>query len=240
MRYRYLLFDLDHTLLDFHATARSAFFRTMQAFQVDVQHAHWQYYQRLNAQYWKAFEQGRIDVITLRIGRWRDLFAHMREWRNPREVNHYYLEQVSQSAIAIDGASSLLHQLHRKKQRMAIITNGLSQVQRPRLARSGFQAYFDFALISDEVGYLKPQTAFFDQAFRQITQQLGHQPQPEEVLVIGDSLEADIKGGNDYGCHTCWFNPKGLTAPPDLQPHYEISHLREVLMLTSPHTQTKP
>ena len=48
----------------------------------------------------------------------------------------------------------------------------------------------------------KPHKEFFDLTFRQIDN-----PPKDRVLVIGDSLNSDIRGGNDYGLATCWYNP---------------------------------
>lgn len=231
MPYAYLLFDADHTLLDFRATAREAFFHTMRHFGIEVEDAHFAHYEQLNYQYWQAYESGRIDVRELRLGRWQAFFEALREWRDPADVNDCYLEAVGQSAILLEGAQTLLDHLERAGWRMALVTNGLSRVQRPRLRLSGLEAYFDFVVISDEVGSAKPQRAFFDHAFRQMEPVLARRPRPDEVLVIGDSLEADIKGGRDYGCHTCWYNPERKPRSLDIEPHYEVHRLEAVVEL---------
>ncbi len=231
MPYAYLLFDADHTLLDFRATARQAFFHAMQRLGIEATEAHFLQYEQLNARYWKAFEERRIDLQTLRLGRFREFFALLREWRDPAEANHHYLEAVSRSAILLEGARALLDTLKAQGWRMGLITNGLSRVQRPRLRLSGLDAYFDFAVISDEVGCAKPQAEFFEHAFRQITPALQRRPLPQEVLVIGDSLEADIKGGRDYGCHTCWYNPLNRPNRSGIQPHYEVRRLGAIAEL---------
>ena len=228
MPYAYLLFDADHTLLDFRATARKAFFHTMRYFGIECDDAHFAHYEQLNHHYWQAYESGRIDERELRLGRWQAFFELLREWRDPAEVNECYIEAVSRSAILLEGARPLLDRLKGAGWRMALVTNGLSQVQRPRLRHSGIETYFDFVVISDEVGSAKPQRAFFDHAFRQMEPVLARRPHPEEVLVIGDSLEADIKGGRDYGCHTCWYNPEGKPRPRDIEPNYEVHRLEAV------------
>ncbi len=231
MPYAYLLFDADHTLLDFRATARQAFFRTMRHFGIEVEEAHFLHYEQLNHQYWQAYESGRIDVRELRLGRWQAFLEALREWRDPAELNDCYLEAVGQSAILLEGAQDLLDRLKADGWRMGLVTNGLSRVQRPRLRLSGLERYFDFAVISDEVGSAKPQRAFFDHAFRQMEPVLERRPRPDEVLVVGDSLEADIKGGRDYGCHTCWFNPEGKPRPDAIAPHYEVRRLDAIAEL---------
>jgi 2-haloacid dehalogenase len=50
-------------------------------------------------------------------------------------------------------------------------------------------------------------------------------------LVVGDSLATDIKGGNDYGIDTCWFNPLQKSSDSDIKARYMIGHLGDLLEL---------
>jgi len=59
---------------------------------------------------------------------------------------------------------------------------------------------------------------------------LGH-PRRETVLMVGDSLSSDIRGGVNAGIHTCWYNPDGATCREDLAPTYEIRALHELRLL---------
>ena len=56
-------------------------------------------------------------------------------------------------------------------------------------------------------------------------------PRKKDVLIIGDSLTADIRGGNDYGIDTCWYNQEGRPPDPDVLIEYEINHLEELLSI---------
>ena len=53
-------------------------------------------------------------------------------------------------------------------------------------------------------------------------------PAKEEVLIVGDSLSSDIKGGNNYQIDTCWYNPAQKQPEPDLNIQYEITSLNEL------------
>ncbi len=64
---------------------------------------------------------------------------------------------------------------------------------------------------------------FFDYVFARIPDF-----HPSSALIIGDSLSADIKGGELAGLDTCWFNPKGLVNSTDIIPTYEISDLHQL------------
>jgi 2-haloacid dehalogenase len=49
-----------------------------------------------------------------------------------------------------------------------------------------------------------------------------------EVLMVGDNLNSDIRGGNGFGIDTCWFNPERLSRENGILPTYEIRALREL------------
>ncbi|MCA9932829.1 MAG: HAD-IA family hydrolase, partial [Anaerolineales bacterium] len=104
---------------------------------------------------------------------------------------------------------------------IAIITNGIAAVQRPRMARSPLQPFVEAFIISEEVGVAKPDPAIFDVAFAQMGE-----PQRTAVLIIGDSLSSDMQGGLNYGIDTCWYNPHGHTG--SLPVTYEIRQLADL------------
>jgi 2-haloacid dehalogenase len=100
-------------------------------------------------------------------------------------------------------------------------------VQRSRLARSPLERYFADVVISEEVGVSKPDAGIFDVAF----EGMGH-PEKKDVLIVGDSLTSDMRGGIEYGIDTCWFNPerrprKGVAV------RYEIRRLQELVGIVS-------
>ena len=112
---------------------------------------------------------------------------------------------------------------HRGLEGLAIITNGLSAVQRPRFAASSIGHLFDPVIISDELDVAKPDPAIFDAAF----ERMGG-PAKEEVLLVGDSLSSDMRGGVDYGVDTCWYNPRGTPRPSGMSITHQIGELGEL------------
>ena len=45
---------------------------------------------------------------------------------------------------------------------------------------------------------------------------------------MGDSLTSDIRGGNNAGIRTCWYNPGHAAPLEDVHIDYEITDLHEV------------
>ncbi len=101
---------------------------------------------------------------------------------------------------------------------LALVTNGIGEVQRARIARTGIGPFFDAIVISGEVGTSKPGAAIFDLTFAE----LGN-PERETTLMIGDNLSSDIVGGIDYGIDTCWYAPADTTT--DLAVTHRIDNL---------------
>lgn len=106
---------------------------------------------------------------------------------------------------------------------LALVTNGLGEVQRARLTRLDLERYFDAVVISGEVGTAKPGNAIFDLTF----ERLGR-PDRAGALMVGDSLTSDIRGGADYGIDTCWYNPGG-DSPNGIVATYEAASLTEIV-----------
>jgi putative hydrolase of the HAD superfamily len=87
--------------------------------------------------------------------------------------------------------------------------------------KSGLNPYFSNVIISEDVGVNKPDKAIFEYALRLAS------AQKEESIMIGDSLEADIRGAQDYGMKAIYFNPMNKEKPEDVV--WQITHLEELL-----------
>ncbi len=227
MKHPWLLFDIDNTLLDFTGPSPLAFAQMMEQEGHTFEPALYTIYKKGNLSVWHEFEEGKIDAIELRSKRFRLFLEATGLSGDPLKMNAGYLQGLIDHARLLKGAKELLEKVS-KNHRMAIITNGLKEVQRPRIAKVGIGQYFDKIIVSDEIGSAKPHADFFHYTF----QQIGHPPK-SEVLVIGDSLNSDIKGGQNYGLTTCWYNPNNLKNNTEVQPTHSIQALSEVLDLIS-------
>ncbi len=223
MKYKWLLFDADNTLFDFDQAETKAlektFWHTGHAFDINFIDI----YRRINKQIWQEFERGEIKQSELKVKRFAMFLEAIGLETDSDAFSQNYLHHLSRASDLIEGADTLLAALARQVE-MLIITNGLKEVQRPRLAQSGLEHYFADIIISEEVGSAKPDRRIFDVAFEKM-----NHPAKEAVLIIGDSLTSDIQGGHDYGIDTCWFNPAEKCCDLDIEIRYEIRHLAGVL-----------
>ncbi len=76
MTYKFLLFDLDHTLLDFDAAEDVALTQLLKEEGVEDIQAYKSYYVPMNKTLWKDLEQKKITKADLVNTRFSNLFAH--------------------------------------------------------------------------------------------------------------------------------------------------------------------
>jgi YjjG family noncanonical pyrimidine nucleotidase len=234
MHFDWLLFDADGTLFDYDRAESSALARTFEQFGLRMPPEAAETYRGINGQIWQQFEQGLISQQRLRWQRFELLAEALGMDFEPEAFSSRYLHNLARGTYLIEGAEQVLEALNDRVGLM-LITNGLKEVQRSRLARSTIGHYFADVIISEEVGAAKPHPQIFDIAF----QRMGG-PARDRVMIVGDSLSSDIQGGSDYGIHTCWFNPGGRSRPDEPRIDYEIADLGELLDLFESSSAASP
>ncbi|MGA9595929.1 MAG: YjjG family noncanonical pyrimidine nucleotidase [Acidimicrobiia bacterium] len=223
MAYTTILLDFDHTLLDFAASEREAFAVTLRNQGIGDPMEAFGVYQRINRGLWKQVEQGEIPPDAVRERRFELLLRQLGCDGDVAQMAEDYIAGLAAFGDLYPGTIEVLEKLE-PMVRLALLSNGLSEVKRPQIARFGFEQIFDAIVISAEVGVAKPDNAIFDIAFNM----LGNPPK-ETALMVGDSLSSDIKGGADYGIATCWYNPGGKQPGPDDHITHEIKALEDLL-----------
>jgi len=224
-KYEWLLFDNDNTLMDFHSASHSAFHGSMQEMGLSDHEIDYAEYNVHNHIVWSEFESGHIDAITLRPKRFQLYFdAVGHTTADPTEANAAYLNHLIKHPHMMNDAYNLLDMV-KPHYKLGLITNGLKEVQRPRLRAANIYHYFDAIVVSDEIGHAKPQKGYFDHVVSQMdTADL------DRAIVIGDSLNSDIKGALDYGLDCVWLNLHQKSAGP-LRPTYEVNSVKEIMGL---------
>lgn len=223
MRYSTLLFDLDHTLFDSDTSEARAYDVTMRAAGVAEPSGLFETYRRINLELWSGVERGVVQPIEVRTLRFERMFAEVGIDADVEAMASLFVRSLGAHGELYPGAVEVLDELA-EHARLALVTNGLSDVQRARLERVGIADRFEVVVVSSEVGVTKPRPEIFDVAFAA----LGHPP-VDSALMIGDSLTSDIAGGADYGVATCWYNPHGKTAGASDVVTHEIRELEELL-----------
>ena len=220
--YHWLLFDADDTLFDYARAEADALQAAFHGFELPFDARTLNLYREFNHQLWLRFEKGEVTGEQIRVQRFARLFEAL-QLREPPTLAERYIDHLAAQTTLIQGARETLDALH-KMHRIAIITNGMTRVQRPRLAQSALAPFISELIISEEIGAAKPAPEIFAHAFARMGQ-----PRKEQVLMIGDSVTSDMQGGATFGIDTCWYNPKRLPRPSQPQLTHEIRDLRELI-----------
>lgn len=200
-KFEVLIFDLDDTLLDFSYSEKQALPYAMNLHGVTISEKDFAEYKKINRACWKDMEKGLLSKDTCVVLRFEKFFKKLGLSNlSAEQVNEVYLESLSRFTKPIEGAKELLESI-KDDYKLVIITNGVKKVQDSKIARSGFDQYFNTVIVSDDAGFNKPDIRIFEHMEKLI----GHYDK-EKILMIGDSLESDIKGGKCFGIKTCLFD----------------------------------
>lgn len=107
--------------------------------------------------------------------------------------------------------------------KVAIITNGSTQRQKAKIINTNLNSCFDIVIISEEVGFSKPDKRIFELALNKLN------VQPEDALFVGDDIEKDIDGCQNADIKGIWFNPYMIKNDTEIKPYAEINSFDRLL-----------
>jgi 2-haloacid dehalogenase len=223
MKYKLFLIDLDDTLLDFQASEELCFKLAFKNFKQheDLNNIH-KTYKEINSKLWNLVEKGEVDKDFLKIERFRHTLYHHSLSISPQEIAEFYLDLLPDNIVLIDGALELCQTL-KKHGKICIMTNGIESTQRLRIKKSVLRNTIDFLCVSEECGFAKPDSRFFEYTLNKIDHS-----NKEDVLMIGDRIETDILGAHNFGLDSLWFNKLNLPQHETIMPTFISRNLREI------------
>lgn len=217
-----LFFDLDHTLWDFESNSAQAFKELFKVFQIKLPLTDFlSVYVPHNIKYWKLYREGKIDQETLRFERLKTVFDVLHYTATDaliHDMSDAYIQKLPEYNALFEGAIEMLTAL-KPHYALHVITNGFQDVQHFKMKNSGLLPFFETITDSTSVGVKKPNPKIFEHALK-----MG-KVSPQEALMIGDSLEADIEGALATGMHAVHFMP---TVKKYSQQYKEIENLSEL------------
>ena len=219
MRYKRILLDADDTIFDFQAGNRRAVAALMAELGLSSPTV-FDEYQAINHACWEALERGEMDQAELHVERFRRFLATKNRADDPEAVADRFAQLLGQQAIPYPGAEDVVKALSERLP-VTLLTNGITVIQRARLARAAVTQWLDDVVISQEVGAAKPDPRIFEIALNGLD--------PRDALMIGDGIHSDVAGANNAGVDICWYNPKGAQLPDGLHAEYEIHQFRDCL-----------
>lgn len=198
-----VFFDLDHTLWDFEKNSALTFTKILEDNKIGVKVEDFlTAYVPINHQYWKLFREEKISKADLRFQRLQTTFNSINYKATDAEINLLaaeYINYLSSYNHLFPYAIEILQHL-KPNYKLHIITNGFQEVQNKKIKNAKLHTFFDVIIDSEMAGVKKPDPYIFELALQKAN------AKPEQSLMIGDSLEADILGAKSVGLHALHFN----------------------------------
>ena len=228
MKYRHLFFDLDHTLWDFDANAMETLADVYM--DLDLQTAgindfdlFCKHYLHHNAVLWDRYHHGYITAEELK---WKLMWRTLLEFKNGSEelakkMSGYFLEVLPTKQNLFPYTHEILQHLKEKEYKLHLITNGFEKTQWRKLDNSKLGQYFEEVITSETSNSVKPNKEIFEYALRITGAEL------KQSIMIGDNLDADIKGAINAGMDSIFVNHINAELK-GIKPTYVITHLREL------------
>ena len=232
--YKYLIFDVDDTLLDFYPAFLAAQRNIAGILGIELSK---EYFETDDQCGWRAWEECRLDKTEekdvqenyheyyykyLRKHYEYLLEAYGKEY-DVQELVDCYLKSISSSKVMKEPDTLAAYMKLSQKYKLALATNGIERVQKERL--SDFLPYTHGIYVSEEIGFIKPTEDFYSSIMNDL--KCG----PEECLMIGDSITNDIVGAKAIGMDVCYYNAKGKRKPENVPVDHEIGSINDLVQI---------
>lgn len=214
--------DIDNTLLDFNKCSALAIEKAFNYYGLEFSSAVMQAFFPINNALWRKIERGEYTKEQLHKDRFNLVFEKLNIDFDGELVEKRFLENLFDTVALVDGAMDIVKYLS-SKYMLCTASNAFLEQQINRLTISGIMPYVKKTFVSEKLGAEKPTKEFFDRAFSELNGVL-----PNECVIIGDSLTADISGGREYGLKTIWFNFLNQPLPKEKIYDYKVDRLFEI------------
>ena len=222
-KYDIFLFDADGTLFDYDMAEANAL-------KIMFSYCGFSYtenvrlkYREINSQIWEKYEKGEITKIELQTLRFIKLFEEIGVSYDVKLFNDNYLSELGKGSFLINGALEICKNIFYNNKKIYIVTNGILATQKARIEHSLIKEYISDFFVSEFIGFQKPHISYFDYLFSHIPQ-----IDKNKIIIIGDSITADIAGGNNVKIDSCWFNNRDEINNTKILPTYEIKKLNQL------------
>lgn len=228
--YKHVFIDLDDTLWDFHANARTVLEEIYEEQKLS-QHfksfdEYFIIYAKRNLELWELYGKGEITKEFLNVERFRHPMRHVGvdNHKLAIETGIQFLEILPSRTVLIPYAKELLEYLYAKYP-LTIVSNGFIEVQYKKLRNCRMEHYFAHVVLSEAAKALKPDKRIFEYAL-----QLNN-AKAAETIMIGDSFEADIKGAQNAEIDQIYLNLNSATINTENPPTFTVTKLEEIISI---------
>lgn len=217
--------DIDDTLIDFYESSRQAIILSCRDNHIEYTDSLFHTFLRINDSFWKSYEKKQISKDCIFSNRWKEVFIETGIDFDGISFEKSFYNHLTETAVPVNGALQLLQYLSNKYDVYAA-SNGSLMQQIKRLKNAGMFTYFKDIFVSEQVGFSKPSREFFSGIFNSVGNL-----EPENSIMIGDSVSADISGAIRFGMKTIWYNPLNIDNATLHIPDYTVASLDEIQLI---------
>lgn len=226
-KYTTVFWDLDQTPLDFDRSMEYAPQAVFAQYGLKINEEMTARYSVINRSYWLRLESGELSKEQVTVGRFRTFFEELGITHvSPEELNVDYQRELGNVFFFMEGAKELVALLKERGYRQYVVTNGVNATQANKMRLSGLDRIMDGVFVSELMGYPKPRKEFFDGCFAALSD-----VDRNKCILVGDSLTSDMRGAENAGITSCWFNPEKQEKDVDVRTDYEIRRLEELISI---------
>ena len=216
-----IFLDWDHTLWDHDLNAKEVLLDLAAEYALAIEPlSYWATFEKINNALWDQYAAGEISQAELRETRFVRFFQELGVEGPAVEFGDKYLERAPRKTNLMPGAFEVIQDLAAHFP-LYILTNGFDDIQYVKIEGAGMRGFFQEIITSQQVGTKKPSPLFYEYALERAG------ILAEDALMIGDHVEADVRGALNVGIPAIHYNPFSIET--DL-PH-EIQHLDELRAL---------
>ena len=228
--YKCIFIDLDDTLWDFHANAKSSLHEIYEQKKLgkyfDSFEQYFHIYAKKNLELWDQYGKGIITKKELSLER----FLHplrqvgIDDATLALTIGNEYLDLLPTRTALIPFAKELLDYLY-PKYPLTIVSNGFTEVQYKKLHSCELEQYFSHIVLSEAAEALKPDKRIFEYAMEL------NGAKATETIMIGDSYEADIRGAQNACIDQIYYNPMLSEEDNDKPATFKVKKLEEIKLI---------
>lgn len=228
-RYRHIIFDADHTLIDFNEDEKRAFraaFEGTHLEREEIVDEMWKF----SYENWEELGLNRVNDPEIRkkyhalyYVHIHALFEHAKSeygLADAKEAERIFYGTLCAPSHPREGAFGTVQALS-ERYAVSVATNGLSEMQNARLKE--FKPYLYRLFISEEAGAIKPSEEFGKILLGALD------TGADGCLFVGDSLTSDVTLANRLGMDAVWYDPDFRPLPEGYRVTAHIRSLKELL-----------
>jgi len=218
--------DADGTLVNHEMCEKQALVHMFTNIGIAYKNMYQEIFRPLDYQLWDSAADGTCPVSgeEIPVYRFKCLFERIGvQYNDCERANELFKEGLANSTALIENAVELVTALCDMGLILCVVTNGLVQLQKPRVVNSEIGRFISHIIVSEEVGAHKPNPLIFNE----LLGRLGLDA--DNVIMLGDSLKNDVQGAKNAGIKSIWFNPGRIINETAISPDYEIHNLLDAV-----------